>query len=272
MRNFYEVRNLQYFHLDINQDQPFDLVADKDAFYLCCGDTSSEPEFRDKWLVKQAGLGYHGAFVLGNHQVYHVFIKSTQDMHSELRNKFNHYDNGFKFLENDSIYFPDDNVLLIGCTLWTDFATDGDATIAENIAQIRMNDYGWKCFKDGEDIRKLQWADTVALHNESMQYIRRTIDEHKQKHPGIKVVLMTHRAPCRKSMDIRFINSLLAPAFVSDLEQFILDTPEIKLWTHGHLHDAYDYKISECRIVCNPRGYLYHGEGSEYNNNLTVEI
>lgn len=36
--------------------------------------------------------------------------------------------------------------------------------------------------------------------------------------------------PCRKSMDIRFINSVLVPASVSNLEHFILDTPEIKLW------------------------------------------
>lgn len=260
------------FHLDINQDHPFDLEADKDAFYLCCGDTSGEPEFRDKWLVRQAERGYRGAFVLGNHQVYHIFIKSIQDMHAELHNMFNSCDNGFKFLENDTIYFLADNILLIGCTLWTDFTADGDATIAGNIAQTRMNDYGWKCFKDGDEIRKLHWADTVTFNNKSMEYIRQTIDEYKQKHPDIKVVLMTHHAPSRKSLDARFVNSVLAPAFVSNLEHFILGTPEIKLWAHGHLHDACDYKIGECRIVCNPRGYLYHGEGGDFNTNLIVEI
>ena len=129
------------FHLDINQSYPFELLADKDAFYLCCGDISGEPDFRDNWLKEQIEHGYHGAFVLGNHQIYHESVKSIQDMHAELRNEFKDYNNGFEFMENDSIYFPDENILLIGCTLWTDFAADGDATISGNIAQFQMNDY-----------------------------------------------------------------------------------------------------------------------------------
>ena len=41
----------------------------------------------------------------------------------------------------------------------------------------------------------------------------------------------------------------------SDLSEFILDHPQIKLWTHGHTHHPFDYVIGETRIVCNPRGY-----------------
>lgn len=260
------------FHLDINQNHPFELTSDKDAFYICCGDTSGEPEFRDKWLEGQAKHGYHGAFILGNHQVYHMFVKTIQDMHTELRAKFNDYAHGFKFLENDSIYFLEENILLIGCTLWTDFMADGDTTISGNIAQFQMNDYGWKCFMDSDEIRKLRWQDTIAFHNKSMEYIRKTIAEYKQKQPGIKIVLMTHHAPSRKSEDMRFMNSILNPAFISNLENFILDNPEIKLWAHGHLHNSCDYMIGECRVICNPRGYISHGEETEFNPNLIVEI
>ncbi len=260
------------FHLDINQDLPFDLTSDKDAFYLCCGDTSGEPELRDEWLIKQAKRGYRGAFVLGNHQVYHEFPQTIQDMHAKLRNQFKDHDSGFKFLENDELYFPDSNILLIGCSLWTDFCADGDATISGNIAQLRMNDYGWRCFKDADTVRKLRWQDTVAFHTVSMQYVRETIAKYKQEYPGVKVVLMTHHAPSRKSADVRFTNSVLLPAFISNLENFILDTPEIKLWVHGHLHEPCDYKIGECRVVCNPRGYAYYGENANFNPNLIIEI
>jgi hypothetical protein len=46
-------------------------------------------------------------------------------------------------------------------------------------------------------------------------------------------------------------------AFASDLSEFIMDRPQIKLWTHGHMHDPSDYLVDETRVVCNPRGY--HG-------------
>ena len=41
----------------------------------------------------------------------------------------------------------------------------------------------------------------------------------------------------------------------SDLSEFILDHPEIVLWTHGHTHEPMDYMIGTTRVVCNPRGY-----------------
>ena len=39
------------------------------------------------------------------------------------------------------------------------------------------------------------------------------------------------------------------------MDDFILDRPEIALWTHGHTHEDFDYHIGSTRILCNPRGY-----------------
>jgi hypothetical protein len=48
--------------------------------------------------------------------------------------------------------------------------------------------------------------------------------------------------------------------YSSELSEFILDHPQIKLWTHGHTHEPFDYMIGDTRIVCNPRGYInYEG-------------
>ena len=44
--------------------------------------------------------------------------------------------------------------------------------------------------------------------------------------------------------------------YSSDLDDFIIDHPQIKLWTHGHTHEDFDYMIGSTRIVCNPRGYI----------------
>jgi hypothetical protein len=55
-------------------------------------------------------------------------------------------------------------------------------------------------------------------------------------------------------------------AYSSDLSEYILDHPQIKLWTHGHTHEDFDYLIGSTRIVCNPRGYIkYESRADEFN-------
>ena len=60
----------------------------------------------------------------------------------------------------------------------------------------------------------------------------------------------------------------------SDLSKFILDNPQILLWTHGHTHEVLDYKLGETRIVCNPRGYEgdTYSENTGWDPNLILEI
>jgi hypothetical protein len=74
-----------------------------------------------------------------------------------------------------------------------------------------------------------------------------------------KFVVVGHHAPSKMSTKPRYKdNAMVNGAYSSDLSQFILDRPMIKVWTHGHTHDDYDYMIGSTRIVCNPRGYIMH--------------
>jgi hypothetical protein len=62
-------------------------------------------------------------------------------------------------------------------------------------------------------------------------------------------------------------------AYSSDLNDFILDHPQIKLWTHGHTHEPFDYMIGSTRIVCNPRGYSgYEARADEFDATVGFEI
>ena len=71
-----------------------------------------------------------------------------------------------------------------------------------------------------------------------------------------KYVVCTHHTPSYASIHPRYANSeLMNGAYTSDLSEFILDHPKIKLWTHGHTHEDFDYMIGTTRVVCNPRGY-----------------
>jgi hypothetical protein len=44
------------------------------------------------------------------------------------------------------------------------------------------------------------------------------------------------------------------------------------LWTHGHMHDDFDYTIGTCRVVCNPRGYVGHEARANNWQLKTIEI
>ena len=61
-------------------------------------------------------------------------------------------------------------------------------------------------------------------------------------------------------------------AYSSDLNDFILDNPQIKYWTHGHTHEPFDYMIGNTRVLANPRGYINYEDRADNFKLKTVEI
>jgi hypothetical protein len=88
-----------------------------------------------------------------------------------------------------------------------------------------------------------------------MDYINHVVSEHADK----KYVVVGHHCPSFKSVHPKYAHDkIMNAAFASDLDDFIAYRPQIKLWTHGHTHEPFDYTIGTTRIVCNPRGYSGH--------------
>ena len=76
---------------------------------------------------------------------------------------------------------------------------------------------------------------------------------------GKKFVVCGHHTPSPFSIHPKYANAeTMNGGYTSDLTEFILDRPMIKLWTHGHTHEDFDYQIGPTRVVCNPRGYVSH--------------
>ncbi len=44
------------------------------------------------------------------------------------------------------------------------------------------------------------------------------------------------------------------------------------LWVHGHLHASADYRLGDCRVVANPRGYVGIKEDREFDPALVVDL
>jgi len=93
---------------------------------------------------------------------------------------------------------------------------------------------------------------------------RKGLDTTLEQYPDLPFVVVGHHAPSKASTHPRYKDEFqLNGAYSSDLTEFILDRRQIKLWVHGHTHDAYDYMVGTTRVVCNPRGYLGHEERAD---------
>jgi len=221
----------------------------------------------------------HVVYVMGNHEHYDFDIANTYDrLKAELADLPN-----IHLLEKET--WEHNDTTFVGGTLWTDM-NKGDSLTLWHCGQ-RVNDFQlitnsnrkthhknvvYAKNPDGSGVnlkdaggnlviervdhyeKASRWSpeDSMNDHKKMVDYID-IITQDKTK----KYVVCTHHAPTPLSIAEWYKHdTLMNGAFHSDLSDFILDREQIKLWTHGHMHNSSDYMVGETRVVCNPRGYI----------------
>jgi len=201
--------------------------------------------FRD--FLKRCSFQFpHVIYIAGNHEFYHGRWKASLD---HLREECAKFPNVY-FLENDIKVINE--VSFIGATLWTD-CNKGDPLTLHALTDM-MNDF--RIIRNDEHgYTKLRPAHIMHRHQQTLSYLKAVLPDMKDK----KVVFVGHHTPSYQSIHDRYKKDyLMNGGYHSDLSEFILDHPEIVLWTHGHTHESFDYLIGTTRVVCNPRGYAGH--------------
>jgi predicted phosphodiesterase len=193
----------------------------------------------------------HVIYIAGNHEFYHGrWNASLQHLRDECAKFPNVY-----FLENDLKVIND--ITFIGATLWTD-CNKGDPLTLHALTDM-MNDYRI-IRNDEKGFTKLRPAQTMYRHSQTMSYFKNVLSDRKDQ----KCVIVGHHTPSHQSVHDKYKGQyLMNGGYHSELSEFILDHPQIKVWTHGHTHEPFDYMIGETRIVCNPRGYSGHDEHAD---------
>ena len=234
-------------------------------------------------------------YVAGNHEHYNGDYAETFTI---LRNFLGHIKN-LHILDKENVTI--DGVTFIGGTLWTDMNAQDPVTLshirgAMNDFRIIQNstemvsyktmvnaydgDGNVKLDENGQPIQQAEFhkrparftpEDTVRDHKKMLEYIQVTtamLGENPNKY-----VVVGHHAPSKASTHPRYKEEVLMNgAYSSRLDQFILDNPQIKLWTHGHTHEEFDYMIGSTRVVCNPRGYINYENRADDFKLKYVEI
>lgn len=225
-------------------------------------------------------------YIMGNHEHYHGDYAKTADtlrgflMQSDYTN--------VHFLDKEFVEL--NGYIFYGGTMWTNFDIGygpGDHSAMRHIKGImndyrgvknsnRMvtystpvyktdengvyvtekNQYGYDAYveigmKKNERVAKFSPEDSYEDHCAYMEQLIKVLNSTE-----LPVIVVGHHAPSKQSTHPRYKNeTMINTAYSSDLTSFILDHPQIKVWTHGHTHEPFDYMIGTTRIVCNPRGY-----------------
>lgn len=204
-------------------------------------------------------------YVVGNHEHYHGDFKTTIP---DLKKRLSYISN-LHILDRE--IFELNDTVFVGGTLWTDMNKEDPLTL--HAISSMMNDFrcvensnrvvNYKSFDDVENPDKPTFRtraarfcpeDAVEDHKKMLGYIKHIYTDMA---PWKQMVVVGHHTPSHTSCHPRYKNDdLMNGGYHSDLSEFILDRPGIKLWTHGHTHELFDYMIGTTRVVCNPRGYI----------------
>jgi Icc-related predicted phosphoesterase len=196
----------------------------------------------------------HVILIMGNHEHYHGdFAKSANIVRGTFGDLHNVH-----FLDKEWRII--NGVLFYGGTLWTDM--NGEDIDTLHRIRFMMNDFN--CVKNITEDGKTVFMPEDAVEDHFA--FRRGLDEVLALHPNMPTVVVGHHAPSKASTHPRYKNEIVMNgAYSSNLDNFILDRRQIKLWTHGHTHEDFDYMIGTTRVVCNPRGYDgYEAKADEF--------
>lgn len=188
----------------------------------------------------------HVVYLAGNHEFYHGRFPDAYDW---LREEMKNYSN-IHFLDKEHVEI--DGVTFVGGTLWTDMNRNDPTTM--QLIEGMMNDF--RIIRNSQrNYARFSPLDSVVHHKDTLEYIKNVVDSDPTK----KYVVVGHHAPTPLSIHEKYKKDVwMNGGYYSDLSEFILDRPQIALWTCGHMHDPHTYYMGDTFVACNPRGYAGH--------------
>jgi UDP-2,3-diacylglucosamine pyrophosphatase LpxH len=262
---------------------PISLPGDPEATLLLAGDiipaivlkserTDKESirlQDRTKKFFDDVSSKYKAVYyIMGNHEHYHGIFEESFGILTDFTKDIN-----ITCLNGTSVPLTD-TTRLFGATLWTNMYNMNP--MALNAARMGMNDFAGhirhqKNVKTGM-LAKFTPEESVIEHERILAALATEL----KQNPNNEFLVMGHHCPSYQSVHPRYQGDWMNYAYCSNLDDWILDHPQIKNWVHGHTHTPFDYNVGDCRVMCNPRGYTRYEhvppENAEFNPNFSFEV
>lgn len=195
------------------------------------------------WAARVAD-GRPVIYVSGNHDPYGEKLPSLID-----KMRVHGAPLGVRVLENEVTQVG--NVRILGTTLWTDFALNGNPVFAmiEAGGPRGMNDYA-KIRLGTAPYRKLTPKMTLMWHVQAVRWLQQEL---ATPWDGPTMVV-THHAPHPVGCSPDGLADEMAPAYVSHLGALVAEGGAA-VWVHGHTHWGHNTQVGSTRVISNAYGY-----------------
>lgn len=192
----------------------------------------------------------HVIYVLGNHEYYGYDInKSLSTIRDALATSSKVDMTKLTIAGNDIETVNIDDVTFHCGTLWTDY--DRGNPFSMLAARRSMNDH--RLIRDGEENIFLP-EDAYNIHLKFVQDLIRRLENKDNS----KTVIVTHHMPSYQAVNPMYMaNEALRAhngAYASNLDDIIMEFKPA-FWFFGHTHSAFEGKVGDTLLVCNPLGY-----------------
>lgn len=249
-------------HLEFIQNENDIMDVGSGDVLLLCGDILvskyvEKSKIYNKFLSECSKNYEKVLYIFGNHEYYGGDIVQVDAwLPNYISEKFNNIT-----VLNGTSYTLNDAWIVVGATLWTNY-NDEDPLVMLNTKRS-LNDFQRITFS-GKSLRP---EFIVDLNKEHLQAIKNTVSTNANKN----IIVMTHHAPSSRSIHEVYRFSVINGAYANNLDNFISENTNIKYWLHGHTHFGWDYKINQCRVICNPYGYFNYDYEENYSpKSLTI--
>lgn len=257
-KRLFRIQYVSDLHLELYDKLAFPLVLKPAARYLAlAGDIGQPRKTNFTSFIEYASKNWDRVFyVAGNHE-YYASRRAEQWKYSKPQTMFEvqthlqeiiaPYKNvSFLHHDNPSVYLSDENVAIVGSTLWThipnDFKTD---------ATHGINDYNYIPIEGDKGIQKLTPDITNLIHEKEYAMLESTIDYWGSQ--KAQVCVITHHMPSYSLISPRYYGSPYNCCFASHAERLM--KPHVKAWIYGHTHNAGTGIIKNTICAVNARGY-----------------
>ncbi|HMA89566.1 MAG TPA: metallophosphoesterase [Burkholderiales bacterium] len=225
--------------------------AGKADLLVLAGDIGRMRSRRDVSTLRYAGqaaqlLGCPAVVVPGNHEYYRgsfdeeraALLAAGQDGVTVLDRGEAHYALAGRALR------------VLGATLWTDYAANGDPAQAMRLAQEKIVDHHLITRRGGAPFLP---QDALEEHRLSRAWLAARLAE---PHDGPTLVV-THHVPHSAAAHPGFGVTPLSPAFHSDCDELIDAAARARVlaWIFGHHHWSHELELRGVRLVSAQPGY-----------------